>query len=560
MIAGEVTTASFARATAFGLALACAVLGAAAPPVAAAARPAAAAVEPAATFAPSSPTAALAVPAWTLLPGPSSSPSGPGSIATFGDTGVAVAGTGGTIAISTDGGATWAQRTLPDWPVRSVAFSDATHGYAVGPPNHFDETSDGGATWQSVPSLPTLDPADTFEAVAASGALVTVLGRQSVLTTTDGGATWTQEAASGIASHPSAPASIVAGPAGFAAAAGAGGAFLTRDATGAWTAQASPSSDPVVALALAGTPVWNDGTPDLFAVTASGVSSSDDAGATFASLPAPPGSAQVSAALFGAPRPELLVGGSSGLLERFVPSSSDWTTGTWTSGTGPLTGTIVSCATGPGSVAYALSAGGRVERTLSSGVAPFSLSASTTAVTATGDVTLTAASSIRAPGTLVLEEQPAGGTWQALVPSWTWSTSPTALGDVIDEPLSTTQYRLRFVFAGHTAATSATVTVGVRPEVTVARRSLTLRKGAVYRLTGQVFPAQSGQKVQIWTNRGGAWHRLKLGGTVSLVGGSTFTTRRFGTPKRETYKLQVRMAAGAGSLAGASALVKVTVR
>jgi hypothetical protein len=555
----EATTMRLALGTTVGLALACAVLGASAlvgPP------PVAAAVKPAATFATSSPITAPATPSWALLPGPSSSPTGPGSIATFGNAGVAAVGTGDTIAISTDGGATWAQRTLPDWPVQSVAFSDSTHGYAVGPPNNFDETSDGGVTWQSVASLPTLNPADTFEAVATarSGALVSVLGQQSVLTASDGGTTWTQEATSGIASYPSAPLSIVAGPAGFAAAAGGNDAFLTRDVTGTWTVQASPSSDPVVALALAGAPLWGNGTPDLFAVTATGVSGSDDSGATFTALPTPAGSAQVSAALFGAPHPELLVGGSSGLLERYVPSSADWATGTWASDTGPLTGEIVSCATGPGSVAYALSASGRVERTLSSGAAPFSLSASKASVTATGDVGLTAASSIRAPGRLVLEEQPAGGTWQTLVPSWPWSTSPTAPGDVIDEPLSTTQYRLRFVFAGHTAATSATVTVGVRPEITVAHRSLTLRKGAVYQLTGQVFPAQRGRKVQIWTNRGGAWHKLTLGGTVSLVRGSTFATRRFGTPARETYELQVRMAANAAYLAGTSALVKVTVK
>ena len=560
MMTGEASPATrLARATTVGLALAFALLGAAA---LAGPSAVAAAAKPAATFAASPPTSAPDTPSWALLPDPSSSPTGPGSIATFGNAGVAVVGTGDTISISTDGGATWAQRTLPDWPVQSVAFGDSTHGSAVGPPNHFDETSDGGATWQSVPSLPTLDPADTFEAVAAaqSGALVSVLGQQSVLTSTDGGTTWTQEATSGITSYPSAPLSIVAGPAGFAAAAGGNDAFLTRDATGAWTAQAAPSSDPVVALALAGAPVWGNGTPDLFAVAAAGVSGSDDAGATFTALPAPPGGAQVSAALFGAPQPQLLVGGLSGLLERYVPSSSDWVTGAWASDTGPLTGTIVSCATGPGSVAYALSASGRIERTLSSGAAPFSLSASAASVTATGDVGITAASSIRAPGKLVLEEQPAGGAWQTLVPSWPWSTSPMAPGDVIDEPLSTTRYRLRFVFAGRTAATSAAVTVGVRPGITVAHRSLTLRKGGVYRLSGQVFPAQRGRTVQIWTNRGGAWHRLTLGGTVSLARGSTFATRRFGTPARETYELQVRMAANAAYLAGASALVKVTVR
>ena len=556
----KATTMRLVLGTTVGVALACTVLGASTlvalvePPqvVAAAATVAAAAPTPA--------TSPWATP--PAQPQKSPPPASSTSIATFGDAGVAVAGTGSTIAVSTDGGATWVQRKLPAWPVQSVAFSDATHGWAVGPPNNFDATTDGGATWQAVSSLPTLNPTDTFEAVAASrtGALVSVLGQRSVLSTTDGGATWTQEATSGIASYPSAPLSIVAGPVGFAAAAGGNGALMARDLGGLWSEQSSLSGETVADLALADTPVWGDGTPDLFAITAAGVSGSDDGGATFAALPAPPGSAQLSAALFGTPNPQLLVGGESGLLERYAPSSSDWSTGIWASDRGPLTGRIASVATGPGSVAYALSTSGRVERTLSGGAAAFALGASTSSVTASGDVSLTAASSIRAPGRLILEAQPAGGKWQTLVPAWPWSTDPAAPGDVVDEPLSTTQYRLRFVFAGHTAATSAPVTVGVRPEVTVARRSVALHKGAVYRLSGQVFPAQVGRTVQIWTNRGGSWHRLKLGGTVSLVHGSAYATRKFGTPARETYKLQVRMAASAAYLAAVSPQVTVTVK
>ena len=230
------------------------------------------------------------------------------------------------------------------------------------------------------------------------------------------------------------------------------------------------------------------------------------------------------------------------------------------SDTGPLSGDIVSCAAGPGSVAYALSASGRVERTMSYGAAPFSLTASPAKVTAGGDVALGASSSIRAPGKLILEDQSAGGAWQTLVQPWPWSTNPATPGAVVDEPLATTQYRLRFVFAGQTAAVSATVSVGVRPEITVDRRSLALRKGAVYRLTGQVFPAEPGARVTIWTDRGGPWHKLTLGGTVSLAHGSTFATRRFGTPKRESYELQVRIAADADHLSSASARVTVTVR
>ena len=117
------------------------------------------------------------------------------------------------------------------------------------------------------------------------------------------------------------------------------------------------------------------------------------------------------------------------------------------------------------------------------------------------------------------------------------------------------------MFAGQTAATSAAVTVGVRPQISLAHTSLTLRKGAVYRLTGQVLPAEPGRSVTIWTNRGGSWHRVAKGGIVKLAGGgSTFATRLFGTPKRESYKLQVRLAGSAEYLAAKSAYVKVTIR
>ena len=140
------------------------------------------------------------------------------------------------------------------------------------------------------------------------------------------------------------------------------------------------------------------------------------------------------------------------------------------------------------------------------------------------------------------------------------SDFPVAASDYLDdEPLSTTTYRLRFVFAGQTAA-SATVTVGVRPEISLARTSLRLRRGAVYRLSGQVWPAEPGAKVTIWTGRGGRWHRIASGGVVKLSHGSSFATRRFGTPVRQSYDLQVRLAANASHLAAKSALVKVTIR
>jgi photosystem II stability/assembly factor-like uncharacterized protein len=523
------------------------------------AAPAAALAMPAANLTTGSPAASptLATAAWVQIsdPYPSPGPS-PRAIATFGSAGVAVVGSDGTIALSTNGGITWTQPTLPGGAaVQAVAFSDASDGWAVGSSDTIVVTTDGGASWQVAATAAGTDDFDAV-AVAQSPGLALALSPSLLLNATDAATPVPEATALAL---PASPSAIVAGPNGFAAATGADGALVTRNKKGAWTQQTA-FSNPVVGLALAPAPVWAHGTPDLFAVGASGVQGSDDQGVSFTALPAPPGphrtpaQLQLSAAFLGSPTPQLLVGGQGGLLERYELSN-----GAWVRDSGPLTGDIVSCAAGPGGVAYALAADGHVERTLSYGVAPLALSASTTSVTATGDVQLTAASSVRAPGTLILEAQAAGEVWQR-VAAWPWSTSPAPVGGVIDEPLSTTQYRLRFVFAGDTAATSAVVTVGVRPHIGVARTSLRLRKGAAYRLTGHVFPAQPGRKVAIWTNRGGTWHRIAKGGIVTLAGGTSYATRLFGTPIRESYRLQVRLGGNAAYLPATSALVKVTIR
>lgn len=501
-------------------------------------------------------SSAAATAPWVQLADPYPSPASASEIATFGDAGVAVVGDGDTIAVSIDGGATWTQRALPGGaPVQAVAFSDANHGWAVGPADTIDVTSNGGTTWQAV------NVTGNFDAIAAatSARLVCALSLSPSLIVTAINLTtptWTAEATT-LTSYPTAPTSIVAGPGGFAAATGANGALVTRGSDGTWAAQTT-FLNPVV-LAMTSTPVWGNGTPQLFAVGARDIQGSGDEGATFAPLPAPPVATlnavtQLSATVLRAPEPQLLVGGQSGLLERFVLSNN-----TWKSDAGPLTGAIVSCAAGPGGVAYALSSDGHIERTLSYGAAPLSLKTSTTKVTASNDVLLTASSSCRAPGTLTLDERPAGGAWKA-IRTWPWSSQPASDCVVRLAPLSTTQYRARFVFAGHSAARSAAVTVGVRPRISLAYTSLHLRRGAIYRLTGKVFPAERGRKVTIWTNRGGTWHKITGGAVVALVQGSSFATRLFGTPISESYKLQVRMAGNASYLAAKSALVNVTIK
>ncbi len=356
-------------------------------------------------------------------------------------------------------------------PVTDVAFSDATHGWAIGPADVVDETTNGGATWTKSAQTGAFDAI----AAAAGASLVCALAPSSVLTATVlDPPTFTAEA-TGLTAYPTAPAAIVAGQGGFAAATGANGALIVRASDGSWAAQDSTQDGLTtpVALALAPAQVWGNGTPDLFAVSATTTQGSDDEGASFQALPARPSAAgaheQRCAAVLGAPSPQLLVGGQDGLLERYVLAS-----GTWSVDSGPLKTTIVSCAAGAGGVAYALTSDGQVERTLSYGAAPFTLSASASKLTAGSTVTLTCATAARAPGTLALQARAGSGAWKTRQ-SWAWSSDPPGVGAVTLRPLATTQYRLRFVYGGQAAVTSAAVTVGVRPRLTVSPPRCTSR-------------------------------------------------------------------------------------
>ena len=131
-------------------------------------------------------------------------------------------------------------------------------------------------------------------------------------------------------------------------------------------------------------------------------------------------------------------------------------------------------------------------------------------------VLLSASSTIHAPGTLSLDERRAGGAWRT-IHTWPWSTDSSAAGQVDHAPPATSQYRLRFVYAGRSAATSAAVTVRVRPVISVSSTSLRVRKGTAYRLRGHVSPVERGRKVTIWTNRGGGWHKVSNGAVFTLV-------------------------------------------
>ena len=493
--------------------------------------------------------------AWTKLNDPFPAPATAFGVAAFGDLGVAVVGASPQIAVSTDGGLTWSlhdsgQARYP----RAIAFADALHGYAVGP-GYVIATTDGGSTWARATTA-----TGTPTSVSAAGDQVVALGPAGALVSTDGGASWQTEAVG----QTDGLTSVVVDATGFAAASGSAGTLLRTpsDPSALWLTPQTPPPGVTVALTLGRQPSWGSGGPDLVAVSATGAAASDDAGQTFTSLAAPPfagrEAGQLSAALVGPSRPRLVVGTGGGLIESYGPLDGV-STPVWWLESGPLDTDVVGIAAAQGSVAYAVSTTGAVARTVSYGVTPAAIAAKPLSLTAGGGVRLTLAVTVRAPGTLVLERRPAGKAWSAMV-SWPWSMAPPSLAAVTDEPLLTTSYRLRFLYHGQTTAVSRTVKVGVRPRIAVAHKTLRLRRGAVYQVTGTVFPAHPGAALTVWTDRGGRWHKIGLGGKIRLDAASAFHTRRFGTPYRETYHLRVRMAADSRHLSAASPRVTVIVR
>jgi photosystem II stability/assembly factor-like uncharacterized protein len=158
---------------------------------------------------------------------------------------------GGLLLATDDGGATWTARTLPDGIGRlgRIAVADATHGWATGTTLAgrpvVVATTDGGATWTSqtlpggIRELRDVDFVDR-ERGWAVGALPVPqpsdAGEEDpgvILTTADGGATWTEQART-VGSLWSVAA--VASSTVFAG--GGYGLFSTTDGGATWAKQA----------------------------------------------------------------------------------------------------------------------------------------------------------------------------------------------------------------------------------------------------------------------------------------------------------------------------------
>ena len=177
-------------------------------------------------------------------------------------------GEGGTILATTDGGTTWTAQTsitgtsrfCNPYPncdyLQGVAFNDDLHGIIVGTWGTILTTSDGGVTWTVVSGSPpgsSVTPGSySLNAVAytaASSSTAYAVGTSgTILETTDGGATWSAQASgttvllTGVA---------FAGVDGFAV--GAGGTILaTTDGGSTWSPQVSGTGDNLTSVAIGG--------------------------------------------------------------------------------------------------------------------------------------------------------------------------------------------------------------------------------------------------------------------------------------------------------------------
>jgi photosystem II stability/assembly factor-like uncharacterized protein len=88
---------------------------------------------------------------------------------------------------TTDGGVSWVPVTLPSANVTAVHFVDSTHAFAIGP-NTLLSTADGGATWTAQPS----GHGNSFSSIDCTNPMtcvMTVAAGDHLVRTADGGAT-----------------------------------------------------------------------------------------------------------------------------------------------------------------------------------------------------------------------------------------------------------------------------------------------------------------------------------------------------------------------------------
>ena len=472
---------------------------------------------------------------------------------TFGETGLAVAGDGGHVAVTGDGGGTWRDIVvagLNGTSFSAVALTTSGDG-AVASGGLMLVTSDGGTVWKAATYIGP-GPGAAIADIAMRGAEGVAVGDDgTILRSGDAGVTWQQE--------PSPTTSSIGHVAlagdGTAVAGAVSGEILVRRA-GAWSVAGS-AAGPVTAVAAGAAPVWGDGEADLFVASGADVLGSDDA-LTFASLPGlPDPSTQPwsALALVGVPwqRSLLIAGaGQAGFLGLLGQG--------WVSGLSGLGDVETAAAPAGQSVAYLLGSDGRLVRTLNAGRDPGSAALSRGRITVGQSTRWSATVRIAAPGRAVLRSRVPGRSWGTLR-AWAWGAGDVGAGrSLLLKPALTQEYALDFEYGGTTVRLAPPAKVVVVPRIATSRSRYDLRRRAVFRFSGSVTPRLPGERVQLFTDRGGSWRPVSRQSFVRLVDGRTWTSRSFGTPVAEKYRLRARLAATQAHAAAWSRAVTVVVR
>lgn len=474
--------------------------------------------------------ASAPVPVWAPLPIADGGSWTVHDVAAFGEDGLALAGDG-HVALSTDGGATWkvvVPKGYQGTAFTSVAFNTAGRGI-IASGGLLLVTADWGETW-APPAFAGPGPTGSIDDVALRGGVaVAVGGGGMILASSDAGATWQLETSPATGTLTSV---AIAGD-GTVVAGSDAGEIRLRNST--WALAGSVGA-PVTGVAAAAAVTWGDGQPDLFVATGHDVLGCDD-GATFAPVAGLPDLSAASWPLLawaGRPDRALLVAGS--------PDAGFFGPGTeWVSAATGLGAPVRAAAPGAQSVAYLLDAGGALVRTLSAGREPAALGLSKRRVTVGSSTRLSATVRIAAPGALLVRSRLPGGSWStARTISWSAADWQRQV-QVTLQPSLTHDYTLAFRYGGTTTQVAPVLRVTVVPRMTTSKARYDLHRGQVFRFSGSVSPQLSGERVELYTDRGGRWRPVSLQPSVKLRSGRTWTSRLFGTPKAETYHLRAHL-------------------
>jgi hypothetical protein len=410
----------------------------------------------------------------------------------------------------------------------AVAFSSFTSG-VVASGGVLLSTTDAGRTWKP-PAFRGAAPAGQVLDVAMSGQAGYLVGAGGMIfATADAGASWLAEASPTAADITTV---AIAGD-GTAVAGTDAGEVLVRS-KGSW-AVATTLADPVSAVAGSADPTPGDGDPDLLVTAGPAFLGSDD-GVTFSSLPAAPAAPHPALAWLGAPGRTSLLGGPGG-VGFWTPAPATWLP------TDPaMTGAKTAAAPGSQSTAYLLSYDGEITRTFSAGRQSATTTLSAPGITVGAHVTFGSVVRVAAPGTTEIDGLVPGRSWRK-IKSYSWGQGLWGKGLTLRlTPALTTEYRVRFRYGGAWTTLSTSAPVTVRPKLIADSRRLVLGKGAVYRFRGRVTPLLGGERVKLFTDRGGKWRSIAGNRSVRVSSRGAWTSREFGTPKAETYHLRAFIA------------------